>query len=277
MMAKSMLLALSIASAFSANVAFGQDAVKAEDQYVVLSYFKVDPQNQAAYEELLRTTSKKIYTEMMNQPGSNMWGWNISRILFNGTDEDAPTHVAAAIYNGPPPGTDNPAADAVIKKITGMERAEYMKKLAGLREALGTELVRGISWTAGSSPEGTFRVVSYLKAEPRKATAFRDANRSVWQPVMAAAVRDGKLLAWSTWGYVFPRGENTPYDLLTAASYTDLPSAVRGYTASAADFLKVHPSASFVSAVDELRDSRKVSRTVVSLIIASSSKNVTRQ
>lgn len=277
MMTRKLLLAVTLAGAFSANLSFGQEAVKAEDQYVVLSYFKVDPQNQAAYEELLQNTSKKIYTEMMNQPGSNMWGWNVARVLYQGTDEDAPTHVSAAIFNGPPPGTDNAAADGVIRKITGMEPAAYRKKLAGLREALGTELLRGVAWAGGSSPEGSFRVVSYLKAEPRKAGAFRDATRRVWQPVMAAAARDGKIVAWSTWGYIFPRGSDTPHDLMTATTYKDLPSAVRGYLASSADFMKVHPDGGYVNAVDELRDSRKTSKTMVSRILASSSKSVTRQ
>jgi hypothetical protein len=178
---------------------------------------------------------------------------------------------------GPPPGADNAAADGVIKKVTGMEPADYRKKLAGLREALGTELVRGIAWAPGDTPDGSFRVVSYLKAEPRRASAFRDDSRQVWQPVMAAAVRDGKFINWSSWSYVFPRGADTPYDLITATTYKDLPSAVRGYTATAADFLKVHPSGGYVSAVDELRDSRKITRTVVSRILATSTKPVARQ
>ncbi len=120
-------------------------------------------------------------------------------------------------------------------------------------------------------------MISYGKVEPRKANAIQDSTRSVWQPVCASAAKDGKILAWSAWRYVFPRGTDAPLDLLSTMTFDDLPSAVRGYLANAADFQKVHPNANFVSAVDELRDPRRVTKTLVSRIIASVSKNVTRQ
>ncbi|NWF84642.1 MAG: hypothetical protein HXY18_12515, partial [Bryobacteraceae bacterium] len=272
------LLTAALASALAANLSFGQDAVKAEDQYVVLSYFKVDQENLAAFEEWSRTNSKKVFTEMMNQAGSNLWGWNVARILYRGPDDDAPTHVAASIYNGPPPGTLEPAAlDALYKKITAMDPAEYRKRLNSLRELLGTELVRGIAWAGGSSPEGSYRVVTYSRLEPRRAAAHREAAASTWQPIYAAAAKEGKILAWSSWSYVFPRGMDAPYDILGATTYKDLPAAVRGYTNMQADFLKVHPTKSWVGAVDEFRGNVTNRKAVVSRIIASVSKNVTRQ
>ena len=278
MTTRPLALAAMLASLFATIPAFGQQSAKADEQYIVLSYFKVDAQNQAAYEEMLRTTSKQFYTELMNQPGSNMWSWNAARVMFGGTREDTPTHVTAAIYNGPPPGAPDPAVtDSIMKKVSGMEPAEYRRKLASLREPLGTELIRGIAWTPTTSPEGSYRVTSYAKAELHRAADFRAQSQNVWQPVMAAAARDGKILSWSTWSYVFPRGGDATHDILTATSYKDLPSAVQGYLASAADFLKVHPNGAYVNAVDLLRDSRRVSMTTVSRVLAITSKNVTRQ
>lgn len=48
MMTRTMLLAVTLAGSFSANLCVGQEAFKAEDQYVVLSYCKVDQQNLVA-------------------------------------------------------------------------------------------------------------------------------------------------------------------------------------------------------------------------------------
>jgi hypothetical protein len=278
MTTRTMLPAVLLAGAFMSNPAPAQEALKAEDQYVVLSYFKVEPENQAAYEENLSTVSKKIFAELMNQPGSNLWGWNAGRVLYRGTDEDAPTHVSASIYNGPPSGAvDTPAADAVIRKVTGMEPAAYRKRLASLRTALGSELARGIAWAGGNTPEGSFRVVSYGKLEPRRTTAYREAVISTWQPVYAAAVKEGKIVAHSVWSLVFPRGADSPYDVLSAIVYKDLPSAVRGYTGMQEDFMKVHPKKTWISAVDEARANVTTRNTVVTRVFTSTSKNVTRQ
>lgn len=272
------LLAVTLAGVLASGLTFGQETVKAEDQYVVLSYFKVDQQNLAAFEEWSRTNSRKFYTELMNQPGSNMWGWSLARILYRGPDEDGPTHVASMIYNGPPPGAlESAVIDALSKKISGMDPAEYRKKLASLREPLGTELVRGIAWAGGSSPEGSYRVVAYSKLEPRRAAAHRVAAVSTWQPIYAAAAKGGKVLSWSSWSYVFPRGMDTSYDILGATTYKDLHSAVRGFTNMQEEFLKVHPGKSWVGAVDEFRGNVTNRKTVVSRIIASVAKNVTRQ
>lgn len=277
MMRRTLLFAVLLVGAFAPGLSHAQETVKAEDQYLVLSYFKVSGENQAAYEENLRNVSKKIYTELMNQPGSNMWGWNVVRVLYRGTDEDAPTHVSAAIYNGPPPGGANAAADAVIRKVTGMEPAAYRKKLDTMREAVGSELVRGIAWAGGNSVEGSYRVVSYGKLQPHRAAAHREATVSTWRPVYAAAVNDGKILGFSAWSQVFPRGADAPHDVLRAVTYKDLPSAVRGYQGMQADFTKAHPNKSWISTVDEFRDNVTTRNTVVSLILASTSKNVTRQ
>ncbi len=267
-----------LAAAFTASPAAAQTAVKADGQYVMLSYFKVDPQQAAAYEDWIKTKSKAFYTALMNEPGSNLWGWSIAQILYPGMDEDAPTHVASLIYNGPPQGGDNAArADALLKQVTGMEGAEARKKLASMREALGSELVRGIAWTPGSSPEGSYRVVGYYKSETGSAAENRQISRDVWQPVYAKAAAAGKLLAWSSWSYVFPRGTDTQYDMLTATTFKDLPAAVQGYLPSAADFSAAHPDANLVSAVDQLRGARKMSKAMVSRIIATAQKNVTRQ
>jgi len=146
-----------------------------------------------------------------------------------------------------------------------------------MRETLGSELLRGVAWTPGSSPDGSYRVVTYSKSEPGSMAENRQITQNVWQPVYAKAAASGKLLAWSSWSYVFPRGADTKYDLLNAATYKDLPSAIQGYLPSAADFSAAHPDGNLVSAVDQLRGARKTSKVMVSRIIATASKNVTRQ
>jgi hypothetical protein len=269
------LLALTACCVVPAN---GQSAVKAEDAYVVLSYFQVAQENQTAYEQLLTTTSKKFYTELMNQPGSNMIAWNASRIMYRGIHGNPATHVSAIVYNGPPPGGDNVALmEKLMRQASGLEPAEYRNKLNGLRKQLGTELVRGIAWTQGATTEGAYRVVTYSKAETGKLAAIREMTRNVWLPVYAAAAHNGKVLGWSAWSYVFPRGGEAPYDLLNATMYKDLAAAVAGYLPSGAEFEKIHPATGYISAVDELRGARKTGIVLVSRILTAIAKPVARQ
>jgi hypothetical protein len=267
------------ASLFLSTPASAQTPAKAEDQYLVLTYLQVAPEHTAAYDEILRTTAKTFYTEMMNRPGQNAWAWSVAKMLFSGIHGNQATHVAAIVFSGPPPSgsLDLKLADEILKKVANMEPAEYRKKLAGMRKELGTELWRGVAWTPAGSAEGSYRVVAYSKVAPRKAADYREVSSRVWRPLYAAAAEQGNLIGWSTWSSVFPRGEGTPYNALTATTFKDLPSAVRGFTPSASDFHKVHPNASFISAVDQIRDLRPLGTVVVSEIIAASQKSVTRQ
>ncbi len=131
------------------------------------------------------------------------------------------------------------AAETVIKRLSGQELAEYRKKLASLRTMPGSELVGGITWVGGSSAGGSYRVVTYSRIEPR--------------------------------------GADAPHDHLASMTYKDLPSAVRGYENMQADFTKTHPTKSWIGAVDEWGTNVAVGKTIVSRIIASVSKNVTRR
>jgi hypothetical protein len=253
-------------------VAFAQQARKADNQYAVLTYMRVPAENIAEYTEILRNNSKKVFTELMNQPGSNLWAWSSAQMTYSGTHGGEANFVAASVYDGPPPNPNDAALDAATRKVTGQDPVEYRKKLNTLRTVVGSELIRGVAAARGSSQEGYYRVTTYAKLTPQKGAAYRAQTAAVWQPVYESLVKDGTIVSWGAWQYVFPRGAETPYDLVNSTTYKDLPSAVKGIESMSQIFLKVHPDQNMVSAVDESRSNSKVVRTVLARIVAMAQK-----
>jgi hypothetical protein len=249
-----------------------QQTVNVENQYVAITYFHVPADKDAEYNQVLRASSKKYYEELINQPGSNLWAWGVARMLYTGTHGGEANYVSSSLYDGPPANPNTAANDALLRKVTGQDPEEYRRHLNTLRTVVGTELLRGIAWARGPVPEDSYRVVSYLKITTNKGAAFRDLIKQAWQPIYADALKEGKILGWGAWGYVFPRGADTPYDALTSMTFKDLPSAVKGLEGMDAAFAKAHPGVSMVGAIDALRDTRKVTRTVLSRILVSAQK-----
>jgi hypothetical protein len=131
-------------------------------------------------------------------------------------------------------------------------------------------------WTDSSTPESSYRVMTYAKAEPNKAAAHREMARTL-SPIYAATAQDGQIPGWPAWSHILPRSGDAPYDLLSATTCKDPPSAVRGHLGGAANFAKVHPTRSLVSAVNAVRAARKTGIVRVSRVLAVTRKNVTRQ
>ena len=107
--------------------------------------------------------SKKFYEEMAKEQPTLMH-WSAARVLFSGLENADFDYVAAAVYAGPPPEPSTPA-EALYQKASGMSRADYMKKLNGLRTVVATELLRSVasSGAPGTLKEGDFRVANQLR------------------------------------------------------------------------------------------------------------------
>lgn len=253
---------------FTMSVAYGQTAPAAgQDIYAVINYLKIAPQNTAAYEEMVNKTIRQFYIEAMKQPGTNLMGWSMSRVVYRGVDDDAPTHIGVAYYLGPPPGGPEGRAQAIIKKVTGAGYDEYQKKIYAIREVLGNELVRGSMW-GGATPEGSYRVTTYAKAAPSMLREVRDEAARIWKPVYDEAIKDGSILSYASATHVFPRGEGMAYDIVTSVGFKDLPSAVRGFAVTPERLAKVHKDMSYLSTIDGWRDKVTVKRVIVARVLA---------
>jgi hypothetical protein len=264
MLAKS----VTILTALAAAMVCGQTTPTPPDAYASIIYLKVNPGSQAALEELANTTLRQIYGSLLKEPRTNFTGWNFSRITYRGLDEDAPTHISVAFFNGPPDPDFTTRYQAAVKKVTGAEPVELTRKMAALRQVVGTELFQGIAW-AGSAPEGSFRVTYHSKAAPMRLAAAADNAASVWKPVYDAAVKEGAILAYTMGRAVFPRGDAVDHDLIYTITYKDLASAIKGYSVAPEMFRKIHPKMSYIGAVDQNRELRSIRKTFLSRLLSS--------
>ena len=238
-----------------AGLARAQQAAEPE-LYVVISYFKTAPGMQDAYREFVTGTSKKFYEEMLKEQPT-LVHWSVARVVFTGVDGPGYDYVGAAVYAGPPPEPKT-YPDAMYQKASGMTRVDYMKKLEGLRTALGSELVRSVARLAapGTLKEGDFRVANQLRVTPGMGDEFTAMIRTMTQPMMDARRTAGELKSWSMWTRVFPAGVGTPYDALQVSYFKDLASAVKGLdgTKTPEYFGKANPGKNYGTYVNNVRD-----------------------
>jgi hypothetical protein len=241
------------------------------DRYVVVSYIKVVPGQEAAYRAYLTTTAKKVYQELM-AANANLVAWSSQQAMYqgmeHGTDFD---FVGAAVYVGAPPepGTN---VDAAIMKAAGMSQADLGKKLATMRTVVGSEVLRyraGTS-TPGGLKEGDFPVVGRIKIKPGMGDEYLEMARSVGEPLMKARVAGGELKSWSLWSRVFPSGAGASYDALSVTYFKDMASAIKGLDAAKGveAFQKTHPTKSYAAYVNNGRDYSELQQRFVMQVVA---------
>lgn len=265
-------LALSLVFVFSAL--FGANALAqqaAPDVYVVVTYIKTLPGQDAAYREYLTTTGKKIFQEMMAAQPTLLY-WSSARSMFQGTEPGSDfDYVGASVYAGPPPEPGS-VPDAVYTKAAGMSQADLGKKLATMRTIVGTEVLRqqAALSTPGVLKEGDFRVVGQVRIKPGMGNEYFDTARTMAQPMMQSRAAAGELKTWSVWSRVFPAGAATSYDALTVSYFKDQASAIRGLDATKGleTFMKVHPGKNYATYINNLRDYSELQQRFIMQIIA---------
>jgi hypothetical protein len=265
-------LSLALAFLFTALLAGTALAQQAQpDRYVVVSYIKVVPGQEAAYRAYLTSTAKKVYQELM-AANANLVAWSSAETMFQGMEHGSDfDFVGAAVYSGavPEPGANN---DAIIMKAAGMSQADLSKKLATMRTIVGTEVLRYRAGTMGASvmKEGDFRVVGRVKVKPGMADEYYETAATVGEPVMKARVADGELKSWSLWSRIFPAGAATSYDALTVTYFKDLASAIKGLDATKGvqAFLKTHPGKNYAASVNNARDYSELQQRSIMQVIS---------
>ena len=265
---------LSLAFVVAFTALFGANALAQQaqpDLYVVVSYIKVVPGQEAAYRSYLTSTAKKVYQELM-AADANLLGWSSAQTMYqgmeHGTDFD---FVGASVYAGPPP---EPGAnvDAILMKAAGMSQADLGKKLATMRTIVGTEVLRyrAGTMTPGVLKEGDVRVVGRSKVKPGMGDEYYEMARSMAQPMMQARVAGGEMKSWSLWSRVFPSGAATSYDALSVTYFKDMASAIKGLDPAkgAEAFQKTHPGKSYAAYVNNGRDYSELQQRFVMQVIA---------
>lgn len=225
------------------------------DMYLQLTYFKVAPENDEAYRNLLTTAATKFYQELLNV-NPNLVHWSSAATWYAGPDGPGYNYVGAVIYSGTPP---EPGAnlEEVFKKATGMSQADYQKKLQSLRTIVGSELLVRVAGTSiGNTKVGDFRVATQSKHNPGMANEHHEYVRTQTLPIWQERVATGEVNGWSLWSRVFPAGSASGYDDMSVVRFKDLAGAVKGIdtSKSAAIFAKVHPDKNYAAYINNGRD-----------------------
>jgi hypothetical protein len=265
-------LSLAFVVAFTSLLGANALAQQAQpDRYVVVSYIKVVPGQEAAYRAYLTTTAKKVYQELM-AANANLLTWSSAQTMFQGMEHGSDfDFVGTAVYAGAPP-EPGVNVDAAIMKAAGLSQADLGKKLATMRTVVGTEVLRYRAGTMapGVMKEGDVRVVGRVKVKPGMGDEYLEMSKSMTEPVMQERVTGGELKSWSLWSRVFPSGAATSYDALAVTYFKDLASAIKGLDAAKGveTFQKTHPGKSYGAYVNNARDYSELQQRFVMQVIS---------
>ena len=90
-------LSLAFVVAFTALLAGTALAQQAQpDRYVVVSYIKVVPGQEAAYRSYLTTTAKKVYQELM-ATDANLLIWSSAQTMYQGMEHGSDFDFVGAV------------------------------------------------------------------------------------------------------------------------------------------------------------------------------------
>jgi hypothetical protein len=225
-------------------VSTGSAQQPATPLFAVVTYYKVLPGQGEAYQAFVTTTSKKFYQELLTMDPT-LVHWSVARVMYKGIEGQDFDYVSATVTSGPPaePGRN---LDAIYAKL-GTTQAEYAKKLAVMRVAVGSEVLRSIAGASaagsGALKEGDFRVSNLIRIKPGMGGEYADRAATLTQPTMREAAAQGDIKGWSVWTRMFPAGTATRYDVLGVTTFKDLASALGGpYPNRAAErFMKANP------------------------------------
>jgi len=234
--------------------------------YRVSTYLKISPDKEAAALEFARTNGTKLIREMMNAGKTPLTAIALQKIVYTGVPALDYNYIQTNTYEGAPQEPNIGALDPIYRKATGMSMQEYGQKLAAIATVVGTMVYRvEAAVPASQNAEGNYIQVVRWKITPQRGADYGNYMQKMQLPLNAQAMRDGRIVGWSTARVVYPGGADAPFDAYTATTMKDLsaalPTSAGNPDQGQLNFAKVFPGQNFTAFVDEGRALRRAIRS----------------
>jgi hypothetical protein len=248
----------------ASTVAFTQQPQRIN--YRVTNYFRVAPEKTAAMVEEARTTERKLMQERMAS-GENITTWVLLREAYRGIPANTYDYAIAVTFDGAPQTPNTAKRDEVYRKATGMSFQDYTQKLNSLRTNVGSVLYRVEAATPGSqAKDGNYIAVTRWKITAGRGGDYGNYVTNMLLPLNAAAVKEGRSMAWSATRVVSPGGAEAPFNAVISNTVKDLAATMP--TAPPAspnqgqvNFTKVFPGQNFADFVEQGQTLRTLVRS----------------
>jgi hypothetical protein len=258
-----LLLAAGLILLLASTVAFAQQSQHIN--YRVTNYFRVAPEKTAAMLEEARTTERKLMQERIAS-GENITGWVLLREAYRGIPANSYNYAISVTFDGGPQTPNTAKRDEVYRKATGMSFQDYTQKLNSLRTNVGSVLYRVEAATPGSqAKDGNYLAVTRWKITPGRGGDYGNYVTNMLLPLNAAAVKDGRSVAWNAARVVSPGGAEAPFNAVLSNTVKDLaaalPTSAPSPDVGQTRFAQVFPKQNFAGFVEQGQSLRTLVRT----------------
>ena len=170
--------------------------------------------------------------------------------------------LGVSLYPGfpeePPAGAQ---LEALLRKagISGTVQ-DFVNRRDSFRTVVSAEIFQN-QLLLGSIKKGDYVSVSYMKTA--HVTDWLTMERTIWQPIADAMIKDGIQSGWSVNLEIFPNGEDMPYQGVSVDVYPSLAAAIKGQNLDTRFdelFKRVHPGLDENSTLDNALKTRMQSR-----------------
>jgi hypothetical protein len=169
--------------------------------------------------------------------------------------------VTVSVYPGLPPEPATPEQREALLKKAGITNAEeFQARGNATRTVVSSEIFQN-QVALGTMKKGDYAAVSYMKTA--HITDWLTMEKTIWQPLADAMIKEGVQSGWSVNLEIFPNGDDMPYQGVSVDVYPSLAAAIKGQNFDPRFdewFKRVHPGLDENSTLDNALKTRTQSK-----------------
>jgi hypothetical protein len=194
--------------------------------YVVHTYMKTLPGKFDAYDSLLRNTSKKIYSNQIQQ--GNYLSWSAYQVLMPSGSQVEYNVVGVTVSDKldmllDPPGTAKELYAKTFPDLTGSQLDDLMKKYVESRTIIKREIYTVTSSTGDDGPPtktpAKYVQVDFMTPAQGKQAQYVKMEKETFKPIHKQRMQLGALEGWVLLEKVMPYDSNDPTPYITVNFY----------------------------------------------------------
>jgi len=187
--------------------------------YHSVTCVKVKPDKGAEYRKWWEDEGRK-YMQATVDSGTVQTYYRLRAVMPAGTSAECDL-VLIQLYPGLPPEPPNPEQMAAVLKRAGLSLTpqEFIQHRDALRTLVSYQVFQNQA-SVGSIAKGDYLAVSYMKTS--NINDWLTMEKSVWQPVASAMIKDGIQKGWSVNLLAMPYGDDLPYQGVSVDVYPTL-------------------------------------------------------
>ncbi|HLY42233.1 MAG TPA: hypothetical protein VKR52_13550 [Terracidiphilus sp.] len=257
------LVHLFLCGAAAAALAMPSFPQQTSPGYHAVACFKVKPDSAAAFREFAAGETHKIAQGRVDD--GELTAWYLLRAVYPQGESSDCDYLVISIFPKLPHTLGTEQLDAAIKKAgLKITPEDYIKHRDAVTRLVSVAIFQNRA-SAGSPKKGDYFQVNYMKVSEANIDDWVVFEKTIWQPIAEALVKDGKENGWSLNVAAMPFGTDLPYQGVTVDVFPSMDAVFADDPQFADRFRKVHPDMELGTTFERAEKLR--SRSLVRLFV----------